>query len=118
MTSISYILIKIIFQITGVLHNTGQSLVFRVDKDTKQHVNISNGPLAYKYQFEEIYIHYGTENNQGSEHQINGYTFPGEVSICDKNLSRLKLSFKLFHVFYTNPLTTFHQPKYFSKNII
>lgn len=68
-------------QVTGMLHNTGQSLVFRVDKDTKQHVNISGGPLAYRYQFEEIYIHYGTENNQGSEHQIHGYTFPGEVSL-------------------------------------
>lgn len=67
-------------KVTGMLHNTGQSLVFRVDKDTKQHVNISGGPLAYRYQFEEIYIHYGTENNQGSEHQIHGYTFPGEVS--------------------------------------
>lgn len=29
-----------------MLHNTGQSLVFRVDKDTKQHVNISGGPLG------------------------------------------------------------------------
>lgn len=54
--------------------------MFRVDKDTKQHVNISGGPLAYRYQFEEIYIHYGTENSQGSEHHINGYSFPGEVS--------------------------------------
>lgn len=68
-------------QISGILHNTGQSLVFRVDKDTKQHVNISGGPLAYRYQFEEIYIHYGTENSQGSEHHIHGYSFPGEVCI-------------------------------------
>lgn len=66
-----------------MLYNTGQSLVFRVDKDTKQHVNISGGPLAYRYQFEEIYIHYGIDNERGSEHRIHGYTFPGEVSkIC------------------------------------
>lgn len=51
-----------------------------MDKDTKQHVNISGGPLAYRYQFEEIYIHYGTENSRGSEHFIQGYSFPGEVS--------------------------------------
>lgn len=68
------------FQVSGVLQNTGQSLVFRVDRDTKQYVNISGGPLAYRYQFEEIYIHYGIENNQGSEHTINGYHFPSEVS--------------------------------------
>lgn len=54
--------------------------MFRVERDSKLSVNISGGPLAYRYQFEEIYIHYGTENNQGSEHQIDGYTFPGEVS--------------------------------------
>lgn len=72
--------LKHLTQISGTLHNTGQSLVFRVERDAKLSVNISGGPLAYRYQFEEIYIHYGTENNQGSEHQIDGYTFPGEVS--------------------------------------
>lgn len=67
-------------QVSGTLYNTGQSLVFRVDKNSKHHVNISGGPLDYKYQFEEIYIHYGIDNNKGSEHQIHGYSFPGEVS--------------------------------------
>lgn len=72
-------------KVSGTLHNTGQSLVFRVDKDTKQHVNISGGPLAYRYQFEEIYIHYGTENQQGSEHHIHGYSFPGEIQLYGFN---------------------------------
>ena len=66
-------------KVSGTLQNTGQSLVFRIDKETKHHVNISGGPLAYRYQFEEFYIHYGIENHQGSEHQIHGYSFPGEV---------------------------------------
>ncbi|KAJ9590619.1 hypothetical protein L9F63_016389, partial [Diploptera punctata] len=65
-------------KVSGTLQNTGQTLVFRVDKDTKHHVNISGGPLAYRYQFEEIYIHYGTKDHQGSEHRIHGYSFPGE----------------------------------------
>lgn len=73
--------IKNVFQVNGMLYNTGQSLVFRVDKDTKHHVNISGGPLAYRYQFEEIYIHYGTDNQQGSEHSIHGYSFPAEVGL-------------------------------------
>ncbi|XP_055713135.1 carbonic anhydrase-related protein 10 isoform X1 [Phlebotomus papatasi] len=72
-------------KVSGTLHNTGQSLVFRVDKDTKQYVNISGGPLAYRYQFEEIYIHYGTENSQGSEHHIHGYSFPGEIQLYGFN---------------------------------
>jgi Eukaryotic-type carbonic anhydrase len=66
-------------QISGTLWNTGQSLVMRVEKDTKHHINITGGPLAYRYQFEEIYIHYGTENHQGSEHRVHGYAFPAEV---------------------------------------
>ncbi|XP_018326925.1 carbonic anhydrase-related protein 10-like isoform X2 [Agrilus planipennis] len=72
-------------QISGTLYNTGQSLVFRVDKDTKQHVNISGGPLAYRYQFDEIYVHYGTENRHGSEHHIHGYSFPGEIQMYGFN---------------------------------
>ena len=65
-----------------MLQNTGQSLVFKVDKSSKDPVhlvNISGGPLDYKYQFEEMYIHYGTDNLSGSEHRIQGYSFPGEV---------------------------------------
>lgn len=72
-------------KVSGTLHNTGQSLVFRVDKDTKHHVNISGGPLAYRYQFEEFYIHYGTENHVGSEHRIHGYSFPGEIQLYGFN---------------------------------
>ena len=66
-------------QISGHLHNTGQFLIFKVDKESKP-VNITDGPLAYRYQFEEIYIHYGMNNTHGSEHRINNYAFPAEVS--------------------------------------
>lgn len=66
-------------QINGMLLNTGQSLVFRVDKENKNHVNITGGPLAYRYQFEEFYIHYGSSDHSGSEHTISGYAFPAEV---------------------------------------
>ncbi|XP_063228245.1 carbonic anhydrase-related protein 10 isoform X2 [Bacillus rossius redtenbacheri] len=73
------------YKVSGTLHNTGQTLAFRVDKDTKNHVNITGGPLAYRYQFEEIYIHYGTENLQGSEHRIQGYSFPAEIQLYGFN---------------------------------
>uniref|UniRef100_A0A1B6C938 Alpha-carbonic anhydrase domain-containing protein n=1 Tax=Clastoptera arizonana TaxID=38151 RepID=A0A1B6C938_9HEMI len=72
-------------KVMGTLLNTGQSLVFRVDKDTKHHVNISGGPLAYRYQFEEFYIHYGTVNQMGSEHRIHGYSFPAEIQLYGFN---------------------------------
>ena len=70
-------------QVGGVLHNTGQSLVFRPDTGPKHSlaVNVSAGPLAYRYQIEEVFVHYGTENSHGSEHRIAGTAFPAEVLV-------------------------------------
>ena len=38
-------------QISGSLHNTGQTLVFKIDADraAKMPVNITGGPLSYRY---------------------------------------------------------------------
>ncbi|XP_039294501.1 carbonic anhydrase-related protein 10-like [Nilaparvata lugens] len=72
-------------KVSGTLLNTGQSLVFRVDKDLKHHVNISGGPLAYRYQFEEFYIHYGIVDQVGSEHKIGGQSFPAEIQLYGFN---------------------------------
>lgn len=43
-------------------------------------VNITGGPLSYRYRFHEIHIHYGLHDQFGSEHSVDGYTFPAEVS--------------------------------------
>ncbi|KYN35900.1 Carbonic anhydrase-related protein 10 [Trachymyrmex septentrionalis] len=71
--------------ISGHLHNTGQFLVFRADREAKIRVNITGGPLAYHYQFEEIYIHYGMDDGHGSEHRINNYAFPAEIRLCSRH---------------------------------
>ncbi|KAG5316925.1 CAH10 protein, partial [Acromyrmex heyeri] len=71
--------------ISGHLHNTGQFLVFRADREAKIRVNITGGPLAYHYQFEEIYIHYGMDDGHGSEHRINNYAFPAEIQVYGFN---------------------------------
>lgn len=65
---------------SGTILNTGHSVIFTVDNATRHHVNVSGGPLSYKYQFEEIHLHYGLDDLAGSEHSINGHTFPAEVS--------------------------------------
>lgn len=74
-------------QITGVLVNTGHSVLFRVDTNSSQiyddsrlAINITGGPLSYRYRFEEMHIHYGLHDQYGSEHSVQGYTFPAEVS--------------------------------------
>ena len=89
-----------------MLYNTGQSLVFRPETGPKHSlaVNVSAGPLAYRYQveklitrtgtktndsisfflkkkqIEEVFLHYGTDNTHGSEHRVNGHAFPAEVT--------------------------------------
>lgn len=76
-------------QITGRLVNTGHSVLFRVDTnssssqaydDSRLAINITGGPLSYRYRFEEMHIHYGLHDQYGSEHSVQGYTFPAEVS--------------------------------------
>ena len=65
-------------QISGVLRNTGQTVVFTAEKGVR--VNVSGASLAYRYQFEELYIHYGPEDLYGSEHLVENIPFPAEVS--------------------------------------
>lgn len=68
-----------ISQVSGTMMNTGHSVIFTVDNDTRHHINVTGGPLSYKYQFQEIHVHYGLHDQFGSEHSINGYAFPAEV---------------------------------------
>lgn len=63
--------------------NTGHSVIFNVENDTRHHINVTGGPLSYKYQFQEIHVHYGLHDQFGSEHSINGYAFPAEVSLIE-----------------------------------
>lgn len=61
--------------------NSGHEVKFIVS-DSGAHnpaINITGGPLAYKYQVTEISIHFGATDNRGSEHTIDGYSFPAEV---------------------------------------
>jgi hypothetical protein len=53
--------------------------MFTVENSTRHHINVTGGPLSYRYQFQEIHVHYGLRDDGGSEHSINGYAFPAEV---------------------------------------
>lgn len=50
------------------------------DGSIQMAVNITGGPLSYRYRFQEIHIHYGLHDQFGSEHSVQGYTFPAEVT--------------------------------------
>ncbi|XP_063327211.1 carbonic anhydrase-related protein 10-like isoform X2 [Pelmatolapia mariae] len=67
----------------GTMYNTGKHVSLRPDK--AHLVNISGGPLGYSYRLEEIRVHFGSEDSQGSEHLLNGQGFPGEVQLIHYN---------------------------------
>jgi len=48
-------------------------------------ININEGPLSYSYTFDSIYLHFGTSDYFGSEHFIDGASFPAEVTTCTVN---------------------------------
>ncbi|XP_046395277.1 carbonic anhydrase-related protein 10-like [Ischnura elegans] len=74
-------------RIGGSIANTGHSVVFTVDSNTTatRQVNITGGPLSYRYQFHEIHVHFGLRDDAGSEHTVNGYAFPAEIQIYGFN---------------------------------
>ncbi|XP_011307859.1 carbonic anhydrase-related protein 10 [Fopius arisanus] len=73
-------------RVSGVLSNTGHGVVFAVNyNDTRHPVNITGGPLSYRYQFHEIHLHYGMRDDIGSEHAVDGYKFPAEIQIFGFN---------------------------------
>ncbi|PNI58324.1 CA10 isoform 8 [Pan troglodytes] len=71
------------------MYNTGRHVSLRLDKEHL--VNISGGPMTYSHRLEEIRLHFGSEDSQGSEHLLNGQAFSGEVQLIHYN-----------HELYTN----------------
>ncbi|ELW62249.1 Carbonic anhydrase-related protein 10 [Tupaia chinensis] len=59
------------------MYNTGRHVSLRLDKEHL--VNISGGPMTYSHRLEEIRLHFGSEDSQGSEHLLNGQAFSGEM---------------------------------------
>lgn len=43
-------------------------------------VELSGGPLAKKYKFEQFHFHWGDKDSEGSEHRLNGKMYPAEVT--------------------------------------
>ncbi|XP_078257729.1 carbonic anhydrase-related protein 10-like [Rhinoraja longicauda] len=65
------------------MYNTGRHVSLRLDKEPL--VNMSGGPLTYSYRLDEVRIHFGSKDIQGSEHLLNGQAFSGEVQLIHYN---------------------------------
>ena len=65
--------------------NTGHGMKLVVDETSSSYVNVSGGPLSYQYRVYELHFHFAAEDNQGSEHMIDGRMLPMEIQIFAYN---------------------------------
>lgn len=70
--------------------NNGHSVVFQPDASSNS-TELSGGPLAKKYKFEQFHFHWGDKDIEGSEHRINGKMYSAELHFvhwdCDSHAS-------------------------------
>ncbi|XP_042870753.1 carbonic anhydrase-related protein 10-like [Penaeus japonicus] len=71
-------------RVSGLLENSGHSVVFTLDGG-KVPLNVTGGPLSYRYQLTEAHLRYGNADLLGSEHTINGKAFPAEIQLFGFN---------------------------------
>ncbi|CAL4106457.1 unnamed protein product, partial [Meganyctiphanes norvegica] len=68
----------------GELSNTGHSIEWRAAKDA-QLMNLTGGPLSYKYTITHARLHFGASDQQGSEHLLDNHAFPAELQLYGFN---------------------------------
>lgn len=60
------------------ISNDGQDVSIR-PQDVDDPIYFTEGPLSYRYRFHGAVVKFSSTSEKGSEHQIEGKTFPGEV---------------------------------------
>ncbi|KAA0186634.1 carbonic anhydrase alpha, 3-like [Hyalella azteca] len=71
-------------KVSCTVENTGHSVVVSLDS-SKPPLNVTGGPLSYRYQLTEIHLHYGASDQLGSEHTVSGRAFPAELQLLGFN---------------------------------
>ncbi|XP_041350105.1 putative carbonic anhydrase-like protein 1 [Gigantopelta aegis] len=71
--------------VRGTLYNTGHDVTIVLDDVIDNAVNISDGPLMYRYRIVQIKFHFGHDDNWGSEHTIDGIPFTAEIQFMAYN---------------------------------
>lgn len=66
-------------QVDLEIHNTGQDIKVEF-LDSSPPLILSGGPLSYDYRIFGALIKFGSDSTRGSDHQIDGFSFPAEVS--------------------------------------
>jgi len=58
--------------------------------EKKSFLDITGGPILDEYQFLQFHMHWGSNENEGSEHVIDGIRSPAELHIVTWNTTRYK----------------------------
>ncbi|KAK7498726.1 hypothetical protein BaRGS_00010103 [Batillaria attramentaria] len=62
----------------GLVMNTGNDITVELQGEGYNCVNISLGPLSYRYRAAQLKFHFANTDTRGSEHLIAGKSFPVE----------------------------------------
>ncbi|CAL1299773.1 unnamed protein product, partial [Larinioides sclopetarius] len=69
----------------AVILNNGHTVLIKTEKYSNPPY-IKGGGLSGKYTFRQLHFHWGSSNYKGSEHRIDGKTYPAELHIVhEKN---------------------------------
>ncbi|KAJ8027851.1 Carbonic anhydrase-related protein 10 [Holothuria leucospilota] len=68
-------------ELGGNYTNTGRAPVFTPRPEDAATFTVRGGPLHYEYQIHDLWIHFGENENEGSDHLIEGNAFQGEIQI-------------------------------------
>ncbi|KAK3715058.1 hypothetical protein QZH41_012118 [Actinostola sp. cb2023] len=82
---------------TGTLKNNGHSPTFTVQIGGATLKNPINGQ---KYQLAQFHFHFGCDDSVGSEHTVNGKSYPGEVIPYVNYLKNLQMHLVFFNTKY------------------
>uniref|UniRef100_A0A8C6XXG7 Carbonic anhydrase n=1 Tax=Naja naja TaxID=35670 RepID=A0A8C6XXG7_NAJNA len=72
----------------GISNNGHSVMVDFKDIDDKTVPAISGGPLENPYRLKQFHFHWGTSQKSGSEHIINGKSFPCELHLVHWNAKK------------------------------
>nr|WBW70110.1 venom protein [Lampona murina] len=68
----------------AIIENNGHTIQIRPGPKDSPRV-IAKGGRDDKYQFEQLHFHWGSDSKKGSEHKINGQSFPLEMHLVHRN---------------------------------
>lgn len=59
---------------------------------------VTGGPLRDRFHFEQFHLHWGSTNDKGSEHTINGQLYAAEVSKMVDSIQLCFIRFLVIHM--------------------